>query len=300
MMSSLSRARAMRQRCGRLPEASSGGRLAIALPSGVPLAYAGALRRKAGHTDGCGNPAGDGGRGGHAPRPLVQAARADALPVASEQDRAHRPGPGRRRAGEDGDAARQRAERAGAAAQSRRGSAARGACRVGRRRRARPARHDPVRGPRPARLEQAVRPRRAGRLRHQAPHRRHARLAAERARRPSVARAPARPRHLRGAARGAHAKDGGGPRRDLPLAPGAQDLLGAGRGHPQAAAGAHLALSRQGRGHGRRPRPAPRGGRLRRAREDAGGQARRGGCAAFRHLLRDDRTGAPRASPGCR
>ncbi len=47
------------------------------------------------------------------------------------------------------------------------------------------------------------------------------------------------------------AQNGGGAWRDLPLAPGQEDLLGAGRGRAQARAGADFHVSRQGRGHER-------------------------------------------------
>ncbi len=46
------------------------------------------------------------------------------------------------------------------------------------------------------------------------------------------------------------AQDGGGSRRNLPLAPGAQDLLVHRAGRAEAAAGTHLAVPGEGRGHG--------------------------------------------------
>ena len=58
--------------------------------------------------------------------------------------------------------------------------------------------HDPVRGRRRARAQQAGRHRRPGRHRHQAPHRRHARRHGRSLRRrPSAPRPPPRPRYLR-------------------------------------------------------------------------------------------------------
>ena len=59
------------------------------------------------------------GRGWHAPRPLVQAARPRLVPVAPQQDRAHRSGPRRRGTGEDGDTPGTGAEHSRAAPQSR-------------------------------------------------------------------------------------------------------------------------------------------------------------------------------------
>jgi len=56
-----------------------------------------------------------------------------------------------------------------------------------------------------------------------------------------------------------HRLDRDRPRRDLPLARRQEDLLGAGRGNPQAGERAHLDVPRQGRGHGRRARRGEQG-----------------------------------------
>ena len=136
-----------------------------------------------------------GGRGRPAARPLVQAARADALARASREDLPQGRGAGRRQARRDLDAPRRGADNPHPAAQS---GGARGACGVGRQPRgcARAARHDALRGRRRARPQQALRPRGAGRLGHDAPHRRNAGLARQ-GRQPACACAPARPRHER-------------------------------------------------------------------------------------------------------
>ncbi len=92
----------------------------------------------------------------------------------------------------------------------------------------------------------------AGRLRHHAPSRRHARSAARRGSRRAEAApgAPARQGHGRLPAGRQDAFRGGGAGENLPLARGAQDLLGAHRRRAEAAPGAHLDLSGQGRARG--------------------------------------------------
>ena len=77
---------------------------------------------------------------------------------------------------------------------------------------------------------------------------------ADKQRRAAGAGASARPRHFRRAA-DAPSRARWPPnsaRRSARAAP--KDLLGAGRGRPEAGAGAHLDVPRQGRGHGRRAR----------------------------------------------
>ena len=91
----------------------------------------------------------------------------------------------------------------------------------------------------------------AGRLRHHAPSRRHARRAARRARPAPAPGAPARQGYRRLPAGGEDPVRRLGARQDLPLAFGAQDLLGAGRGRAQAAPGPHLHLPGQGGARGR-------------------------------------------------
>ena len=92
----------------------------------------------------------------------------------------------------------------------------------------------------------------AGRLRHHAPCRRHARSAARRGsgRAEAAPRAPARQGHRRLPAGRQDALCGGGAGEDLPLALGAQDLLGAHCRRAEAAPGPHLDLPRQGRARG--------------------------------------------------
>ena len=103
------------------------------------------------------------------------------------------------------------------------------------------------------------------------------------ARRPAPAPgAPARQGHRRLPAGRQDPLCRGGARQDLPLALGAQDLLGAGRRRAEAEAGPHLDLPRQGGARGRQHhahRPARRGGReprghLLRGGRDRGAEAR--------------------------
>ena len=109
----------------------------------------------------------------------------------------------------------------------------------------------PARGRRRAGAQQADGACGAGRLRHGAPSRRHAGGAARQGRPAPAPRASARQGHRRLPAGRQDALRGGGARQDLPLARGAQDLLGAGRGRAEAAAGPHLDLPRQGGARGR-------------------------------------------------
>ncbi len=101
-----------------------------------------------------------------------------------------------------------------------------------------------------ARAQQADGARGAGRFRHHASPRRHARGVARRARPAPAAGAPARQGHRRLSPRRQDALCRGGAGENLPLALGAQDLLGAGRRRAEAAAGPHLDLSRQGGARG--------------------------------------------------
>src|SRR5512133_30412 len=84
------------------------------------------------------------GRGGNAPRPLVQAADAEPLALAFEQNRAHRSGSRRWGAGEDRGAARGGTECPGTATDPRGAHGAYAAARPLCRRRARSAGHDAV------------------------------------------------------------------------------------------------------------------------------------------------------------
>ena len=69
----------------------------------------------------------------------------------------------------------------------------------------------------------------------------------------ATAGAPARQGHRRLPAGGQDPLRRRGAGQDLPLALGPQDLLGAGRGRPEAASGPHLDLPRQGGARGREP-----------------------------------------------
>ena len=97
----------------------------------------------------------------------------------------------------------------------------------------------------------------------------------------SAARAPARQGHGRLSAGRQDALRRGGARQNLPLALGAQDLLGAGRRRAEAEAGPHLDLSGQGRTRGRFA--------------DAGRRTWRGGRKPRPHLLCCGRDGGPEA-----
>ena len=82
-----------------------------------------------------------------------------------------------------------------------------------------------------------------------------------------------------------------------------EDLLGHGRGRAAPRAGAHLALSRQGRAMGderRRVKKADRHGRAARHRKNARRHAWRRRRPAFADLLRGRGQGSRRGSPGCR
>ena len=119
---------------------------------------------------------------------------------------------------------------------------------------------DAVRGPRRDRAQQALRPCGPGRLGNEAPHRRHARGARRQARRPPRSRPSARSRHLGRSAHRRVAKDRGRARRDLPLARGEENLLGAGRGRAQARRrGASRCFSPRARRWARRAGAGPGG-----------------------------------------
>ena len=193
------------------------------------------------------------GRSGHAARPLAPSPVSGRRELAPDADRAQGRGARLRQAGGYFDPARDRRKRACAAAQVRRAASAGRQARQSWRRRSDP-RDDSVRGSRRDGAQQALRPRGAGRLGDHAPYRWHAAGARRQGRQPARSRSSAGPRHIGRAADRQIAKDGGGARRDLPLAPGEEDLLGAGRRRAEAGAGAHLDVSRQGRGHGRNAR----------------------------------------------
>ena len=107
-----------------------------------------------------------------------------------------------------------------------------------------------LRGRRRARLQQADGARRAGRLRHHAPPRRHARRHARQERPASAPGAPARQGHLGLPAGRQDALCGVRACPGFPLARGPQDLLGPGGGGAEAAPGPHLDLPGQGRARG--------------------------------------------------
>ena len=139
-------------------------------------------------------------------------------------------------------------EGARAAAQAR-SAAADSARRRGRRGRARlPPVDHPLRGRGRAGAQQAHGARRAGRLRHQAPRRRAARGVARRRGPEAAPRPPARQGHRRLPRRRQDALRRGGAGEILPLAAGAQDLLGARRRRAAGQAGPRLDLPRQGGG----------------------------------------------------
>ena len=121
---------------------------------------------------------------------------------------------------------------------------------------------------------------------------------ADKQRRAAGAGASARSRHVGRAAAGQIAQDRRRSRRDLPLARREENLLGAGRRRAEAGAGAHLAVSRQGRGDGRRSRRGQ--GQPRRHRAHARRPPWRARRAAFADALRGGRQSARRGSPGCR
>ena len=144
-----------------------------------------------------------------------------------------------------------RADGAHSAAAARSAKAARGGQRSRRQDPRVPQIDHALRGRRRAGAQQADGACGAGRLRHHAPSRRHARRAARRARPAAAAGASARQgyRRLPPGRQDALCRVGAG--QDLPLALGAQNLLGAGRRRAQAAAGPHLDFPRQGGARGR-------------------------------------------------
>ena len=126
--------------------------------------------------------------------------------------------------------------------------------------------HHALRGRRRDGAEQAGRACGAGRLRHHSPSRRHAGRDPHQGRPASAPGASARQGYRRLSAGREVALCGGRARQDVPLALGAQDLLGAGAGRAEAETGPDLDLSRQGAARGRfgdAGRAAWRGGRLR-------------------------------------
>ena len=126
--------------------------------------------------------------------------------------------------------------------------------------------HDPVRGRARPRAQQAVRPCRAGRQRHQAACRRHARRhGGPLRRRAPASRAPARPRHHR---RAAHRQASRRRRQARPRLPDPfrrQDLLGARQGRAEAAAGQGRSAAGESLRSRRRPRAQGASGRAERS-----------------------------------